>query len=234
MGSIAIQNFLKVCIYSLLILIGNTATAADKPKKLEYNHVKITGWDVHIETKLAKDPRTRIVLQYIEKSLKQAKIELPRKHLDKLQKVPIWISENNGKDVEYYFYERRVYQGGFDPKKFGGIEIQNIDNFLTMIEYDKGIMVHELAHAYHNMNYKKIDKLIMKAFKNAGWERLYKKEETRRDRKPQRVYASYSPFEYFAELSAIYFVGNHYYPYDYLDLKKHDPMGYEMILEAWK
>ena len=28
--------------------------------------------------------------------------------------------------------------------------------------------------------------------------------------------------------------GNYYYPFDHLDLKKHDRKGYEMIEQAWE
>ncbi len=37
-----------------------------------------------------------------------------------------------------------------------------------------------------------------------------------------------------AELSAIYFVGGNYYPYDRAQLKKYDPVGYKMVEDLWK
>ena len=225
------QVFKNVVLYSLLIITFSTSTAAERPS---YNSVTIAGWDVHVERSLIKDTRAGVVLAFLEEKLKEAQKVLPRRHLAKLKAVPIWLSENNGEDVEFYFYERRVHQGDFDPEKFGGIEIQNINNFLEMMEYDQSIMIHELAHAYHQMNYKEIDKLIMRAYKNSEQEKLYKKTETRRNRKAHENYAAASPYEYFAELSAIYFVGNYYYPFDDRDLKKHDRVGYEMIEKTWE
>ena len=223
-----IQNLL---FYSVLVIILNSSYAADRPK---YNSVTIAGWKVNVEQTLNNESRTHVVLEFLEQKLREAEKVLPEQYLSKLKAVPIWLSENNGQDVEFYFYERRVYQGDFDPEKFGGIEIQNINNFLELIEYDKSIMIHELAHAYHQMNYEKIDKLIVRAYKNAHQENLYKKPEVRRNRKARGVYAAASPYEYFAELSAIYFAGNYYYPFDHFDLKKHDRKGFDMIEQAWE
>jgi hypothetical protein len=221
----------KILFYSVLVIILSASEAADRPK---YSSLSIAGWMVHMEQTLNSDSRARVVLEFLEEKLQEAEKVLPEQHLSKLKAVPIWLSENNGEDVEFYFYERRVYQGDFDPEKFGGIEIQNINNFLELIEYDQSVMIHELTHAYHQMNYEKIDKIIMRAYKNAHQERLYKKPEVRRNRKARGVYAAVSPYEYFAELSAIYFAGNYYYPFDRFDLKKHDRMGYEMIEQAWE
>lgn len=222
------KNFL---FFSLLIITVNPSQAADKSK---YDRTTIAGWKVFVEQSLAGDSRARNALKFLKRKLHEAQKVLPEQHLDKLKAVPIWLSENNGEDVEFYFYESRVYQGEFNPQKFGGIEIQNIDNFLELIEYDQSVMIHELAHAYHKMNYEKIDKFVMRAYKNASREHLYKKPETRRNRKARGVYAAISPYEYFAELSAIYFDGNYYYPFNDRDLKKHDRMGYEMIERVWE
>jgi len=46
-------------------------------------------------------------------------------------------------------------------------------------------------------------------------------------------YAAQNQLEYFAELSAMYFVGCNYPPANRSELKAYDPAGYDMIERYW-
>ena len=218
----------------LLILFYSEFAAAGS--SIEYHKIKLQGWEVNIEKSLVKQSDKRVfkALRILKQKLLEISESLPEHHVDSLKTVPLWISRNNGTDAEYYFYERRVFRSGINPKMLGGIEFKNISIFLAMVNTMPGLVIHELAHAYHRINYERIDKLVMRAFKHAQQENLYRSVNVKRNHKGKSVYASKNAYEYFADLSAMYFGRNDYYPYNRDDLTKHDPKGYEMIEEVWK
>ena len=96
------------------------------------------------------------------------------------------------------------------------------------------LIIHELAHAYHKLNYDRLDKSIMRAYKNAHSKRLYKDLRLGSSLHRETMYASTTPFEYFAELSESYFGYSNAYPHNSTELKKHDPIGYQMVEDAWR
>jgi len=202
----------------------------------DYHQISLEGWKIYIEKSLVdkNDKRVFAALRVLKEKLQEISETMPEKYLPSLKSVPLWLSRNSGVDVEFYFYERRVARGGIDPKKMGGIEFKNISIFLEMIKIMPGLVIHELAHAYHRMNYDRIDKLVMRAFKNAQSDNLYREKSVKRNHQGQDLYASRNAYEYFADLTAMYYGTNDYYPYNRSDLKKHDPKGYEMIEAVWK
>ena len=48
------------------------------------------------------------------------------------------------------------------------------------------------------------------------------------------AYATVNQLEYFAEVSAMYFVGGNYFPYDRDGLRVYDPKGVAMVELLWK
>ena len=196
----------------------------------------LEGWPIFVEQRLVdnNDKRVFPTLKILSSKLQEVKALVPEKHIPQLQQVPIWISENRGGLAEFYFFQERVYRYEFNPEKIGGIELQNINLFLAYIEKIPMLIIHELAHAYHKLNYERLDKSIMRAYKNAHWEKRYKDLRLGRSLHRETMYASTTPFEYFAELSEAYFGYNESYPHTRDELKKHDPEGYEMVEEAWR
>lgn len=222
------------CIF--FVLAFPLSTYAYAGGSTQYHDMTLEGWKVFIEQSLVdnNDPRVFKALRVLRSKLYEAKNVLPTHHAKQLQKVPLWLSRNNGADVEYYFFETRVYRNDINPKMLGGIEFQNINNFLKMVNYIPALILHELAHAHHKNNYKKIDKVIMRAFKNAEKKNLYREVSYKRNYKIYGHYASKNAFEYFADLTTMYYGSNYYYPHNRSELKKHDPIGYEMIETAWQ
>jgi hypothetical protein len=228
---------MKMVRYFLILVTFFTFSgAAGAGASDKYHAITLEGWKVYIEQSLVdkNDPRVFKALRILRNKLSDVKNVMPNQYISQLQDVPLWLSRNNGDNVEYYFFETRVYRGGISPKMLGGIEFQNIDHFLEMIEIMPGLVIHEFAHAYHKNNYNKIDKAIMRAFNNSQTEKLYKQTSSKRNHRGSAVYASTNAFEYFADLTAMYYGVNEYYPYNRADLKKYDSVGYEMIEEVWQ
>ncbi len=225
--------FFRITVSALLTLLSANISALEKS---DYHQITLEGRPVHIEKILVdnNDPRVFPVLRVLSEKLREVKKLLPERHFKTLAHVPIWISENSGEDAEFYFFERRIYRGEKNPDMLDGIEFQNIDNLLEHFEQSPMLVIHELAHAFHKINYEAIDKKIMDTFENAQWENLYEELKLGRDLTRYNMYASENAFEYFAELTEAYFGSNDYFPHNRRELKKHDPAGFKMIKSIWR
>ncbi len=94
------------------------------------------------------------------------------------------------------------------------------------------LVVHEVAHAYHFKKLGQSNTDVSNAFSNGIMNQLYAEGETGLSFE-KGAYASYSPLEYFAELSSMYFGSIEYYPKNRADLKIYDPKGYAMVEKMW-
>lgn len=218
-------------LFAALVILLPTLCQA---KESRHHKLKIEGWDVYIEQQLVdkNDVRVFLTLRLLSEKLRELKVILPAKAITQLKTVPIYFSEDKEFNAEYYFFAPYVYRSGKDIKMMDGIEFRSISFFLQESKFSPMLVLHELAHAYHKLNYKRIDKLIMRAYRKAETGKLYQRVLTVTNRY-SRAYALQSPFEYFAELTEAYFGRNNYYPFDRNELESYDKYGYEMIREAW-
>ena len=74
---------------------------------------------------------------------------------------------------------------------------------------------------------------MLKAYENARQVGLYRNVRDVDGRDIEKAYALKNYKEYFAELSAIYFTGGNYHPFNKQGLREYDPQGYAMIQKAW-
>ena len=94
-------------------------------------------------------------------------------------------------------------------------------------------LMHELAHAWHIINWPEQHPPISAAYlaaKNGG---LYKYVKDKKGKVIAEAYAVHNQLEYFAELSAMYFVGGNYFPFDRNGIARHDPGGERMVRQLW-
>jgi dipeptidyl-peptidase-4 len=94
------------------------------------------------------------------------------------------------------------------------------------------VVLHELAHAYHDEVLGFDDPRIIAAYKQAMDKGLYDKVLTYTGREVQ-AYAATNEKEYFAEATEAYFYRNDFYPFLGAELKRHDPVGYDLMVEIW-
>jgi hypothetical protein len=121
-----------------------------------------------------------------------------------------------------------------DKKWSHAVVIYSVDDFISLTElWLQKALSHELAHAWHfknwNENYQK-SKDAWLASRNAS---LYLSQRDIYGRVLAPAYASTDELEYFAELSAAYFIGSDYYPFNRCELKVYDPVGFNLIESVW-
>jgi hypothetical protein len=209
-----------------------------------YKAKTIVGFNVLIDQQI----RDHATQRQTEKNLKRLLTEVARvvepQHLAELQKVKIWLSAepllsntDNRTDRAAGWYipatALALQTSGKNPDKAQGIEIGDI---ATFNQYDADtqfeIVLHELAHAYHDRVLGDDYAPIIATYKHAMARRLY-------HRVPYSVggqgvaYATTDPDEYFAELSLTYLAHNETFPYNRRDLVRYDPKGYDLVEKIW-
>jgi hypothetical protein len=121
-----------------------------------------------------------------------------------------------------------------DKRWNNAVIIYNVDNYLWLTDtWNKKTITHELSHAWHFLKWGYQHQPIMDAWLNSRSSGLYLSVKDMEGHLLKPAYASTNNMEYFAELSAIYFAGGVYYPFNKQGLKTYDPVGYTMIEQHW-
>lgn len=99
--------------------------------------------------------------------------------------------------------------------------------------WSKKALMHELAHAWHLNNWPEDYEPIVNAYRKAKDLGLYRDVKDNKGKIIKEAYAIKNHLEYFAELSAMYFVGGNYYPLNKLNLRMYDMSGFQMLESGW-
>ena len=136
--------------------------------------------------------------------------------------------------LEYFRADAAQDQDWLDPRMARSIVIWSAPNYAKLSEsWALKSLVHEFGHAQHLEHWPEGRADIYDTWDRAVKAGLYQvvREEDKGTHNPN--YAAQNHLEYFAELTAIYFVGAHYFPYDRAGLKAYDPAGYALIETLW-
>lgn len=121
-----------------------------------------------------------------------------------------------------------------DRRWDNAIVIYNVDNYLAQNNlWNNQSVIHELAHAWHILHWTYQYQPIIDAWLSSRNSGLYQSVKDYKGKILKPAYATTNEFEYFADLSAMYFVGGTYYPFDKQGLAKYDPKGHQMIETHW-
>ena len=199
--------------------------------------MQLEGWTVLVNKRLLEEQKElgQRVLALLKIKLQQVASVVPKPALDHLRKVPIWIdlTASKGSRVEYHPSRKWLQQHGRNPLKAKCVEIGNPQFFLKFATTDQPMMVlHELAHAYHDQVLGFQNAEIAAAYERALRSGKYNKVK-HISGKQQRAYALNNPKEFFAEMSEAYFGRNDFFPFTKEELKQYDPKTFELIAKCW-
>lgn len=213
----------------------------------KYKIESIKGWKVYIATDLSTEEKLNEDLNtLLNEKLGQLIKILPKFPLSFLKQIPIWISNEPNYPllrpgekgvVPFHRSSEWLKNNGLNPAMAPGVHIINPKAVLYYnkhFEWGPYTLLHELAHAYHNLVLGLEYKDILRAYKSAMAKNLYLNIPTRSDKSNTgKAYAATNVEEYFAELTEAYFGLNDFFPYDKAELQKYDPLGYRAIENAW-
>lgn len=119
-----------------------------------------------------------------------------------------------------------------------GVEFTNVRIFEAETRRMPVFVLHELAHAYHDLVLGFENPEVIAAYERAKKAGLYdaveRKSVSGGPSRIERAYAMTDAKEYFAETSEAFFGENDFFPFNRADLHRYDP-GMEQVLEKlWK
>ncbi|HEX4131036.1 MAG TPA: hypothetical protein VHZ24_13425 [Pirellulales bacterium] len=213
--------------------------AARDPRYLPAKHTVQTmrGWTVLIDDRLRRDDPQALdkALRLLDEQLKTIVDRVPASAVAKLRKVPLWMSPQYpgiGPKAEYHVSADWLREHGRDPAMAKGVEFTNVDIFEREVKRMPVFVLHELAHAYHDLVLGFDHPGIEAAYRHAVESKSY--ESVLRDgNRKDRAYAITNTHEYFAENTEAYFGMNDFYPTNRAELERHDPEMFRLLGRLW-
>ena len=160
--------------------------------------------------------------------------------LAKLRLVPIWLELPSKASpvggAEYHWSREWLKENGRNPDKARSVEITDVRGLLQSQSYLPTMLLHELAHGYHDHVLGEHDSRIELAYERCVGEegRGGKYDEVLNASGAKiRHYGATNKFEFFACATAAYFVVNDFYPFVRAEMAEYDPECHELMRNIW-
>lgn len=199
----------------------------------------IEGWTVHIDPQLLDGEHAAYggkALKMLANHLQRIEILMPEKQLADLRKMEIWIEHSHHElgSMQYHPSEQWLKGNGYDPRLAKKVHIPRAAELLSRDQMLKhpAVILHELAHAYHDQILSFEHPGIIAAYGKAMKDGTYEKVLLFNG-KTVKHYATTDHKEYFAEATEAYFYRNDFYPFVRAELELHDELGFAEIQKIW-
>jgi len=215
--------------------------AVDEPPEPEgfYDPVEkeLEGWKLKVDPKLLADKETAdLAFVALANHLQRIKFILPQEKVKLLQTLPIWIELNNTElgSMQYHPSRGWLLANGHDPRLAKHVHLPRAKSLFDPAMWAKHpyVVLHELAHAYHDQVLSFDNPKVLAAFNAAKEKKLYEEVLLYTGRKV-RHYGLTNHKEYFAEQTEAYLGVNDFYPFVRAELKEYDPPMFDLMVEVW-
>lgn len=211
----------------------------EPPKPTSYTQKTLEGWTVRVDDRLLTPPDDELgtrALRFLEGKLSDIKVVVPADKLKKLQAVTIVLDLTHGnlRPMQYHPGVGWLKANSYSPDLVKCVHLPRAADVATKrnINEQPWVILHELAHAYH-------DQVL--GFDNPRIREAYEKyKQSGRGEKTllyngKRVkhYALTNPMEFFAEMTESYFGVNDFFPFNRAELKEAEPEIYELMASVW-
>jgi len=226
----------------VIVALASVATAETPADRFEpdehYTPLAIEGWQVLVHQSLLNEKAElgKRVIALVRLQLHQIDHRLPADAVEKLRKVKIWVELNEPHHpcMVYHPDADWLIEHDMNPAKARCVEVANAERFLSWTIQQPWMVLHELAHAYH-------DQFVPDGFKNSQVKTVYEQAVAGKayesvlsiSGKKVRHYALTDPMEYFAEATEAYFGTNDFFPFVRSEFAEHDRAGYEVLGQLW-
>jgi hypothetical protein len=245
-------NFIAATFTALVLFLSlssgqcESVTFEDGKKAWTYEKIQVMGWNLYIEKSISKDKALNaVILKEVREGIKRFIKIVPPDAIKFLQTIPIWASneptypmrKNERGVIPFHRDKTWLRDHDLNPHMAPGVHIINPRAALLdhkIFEWGPMTMLHELAHAYHNVKLGLSNPDIRSAYGSAMARGLYLKVPDRKFKnKKVKAYAASNKEEYFAEVTEAYFGKNDWFPHNRKELKEYDPKAYLMVEKVW-
>ncbi len=198
----------------------------------------LEGWQIEWDPEIAESdnaPFFREIRKALCNHFQRIKFLLPKDRVKVLQKFSIRVDKKHElTNMQYHPSKGWLINNGFDPTLEKRVHIPRAKNLLERSTWQKHpyVILHELAHAYHDQVLGFEYKEILEAYQRAEREKLYERVLLYRGGKTKH-YARTDHKEFFAEMTESYVGVNDFYPFVRAELKEHDPQTYALMEKIW-
>lgn len=231
---------MKTILFALLALLSAQTFAAEKPALPTVHTTRnIEGWSVRVDERLLSGDGAAIgqrALNLLSARLVAITIVVPEPALSKLRAVTIELDLDYGglKTMQYHPDAGWLKEHGYSESLAKCVHIPRADDFLSPYENHRmpWVVLHELAHAYHDQVLGFDHDRVMAAWKKFVESGKYKTVLTSPGHMREH-YGLTDAKEFFAEMTEAYFGSNDFYPFVAGELKRAEPEIYALMVEIW-
>ncbi len=203
---------------------------------LAYVSLEIKGWNISVDQPAFTDSKWEAAKAELVLQLENIVKVVPENKVAMLRKIHIWVHLQSKKTPCMAYHPGRPWLVANDqnPDMEKGVELANLENFISWTKQQPWMVLHELAHGYHDQFLAKgfANPEVAAAYKTAMDSKIY--ESVRHwNGKMAKHYATTNPMEYFAESTEAYFGKNDFYPVNREDLNKFDPKTLLLMRRIW-
>lgn len=201
---------------------------------------KLEGWTIRVDDRLLIGPDEALgthALRFLEGKLGDIKKVVPEDKLKQLQAVVIVLDRSHGRlsSMQYHPSAGWLKTNGYSTDLAKCVHIPRAADLPTKRNTNEQpwVILHELAHAYHDQVLGFEEPRIKEAFdkynKSGRGEKtlLYNGNRVKH-------YALTNHKEFFAEMTEAYFGVNDFFPFNRAELKESEPEILELLEHVWK
>lgn len=199
----------------------------------------LQGFTVHVDPALLEGEHAELgtrALSMLDNHLERITLLLEADRLEELRTLEIWIEHHHPElsNMQYHPSVGWLERHGHDPRLEKMVHIPRADQLLSRQQILKhpAVILHELAHSYHDQILEFTDPRIIRAFDAADDSEIYEEVLDHRGRKV-RHYALSNHKEYFAEGTEAYLYRNDFHPFVAAELRTFDPVLFDLLEEIW-
>jgi len=215
------------------------ATKAEPAKPTGHTPRDIEGWQVRVDDRLLEPANEAVLaraLKFLESRLFDLKVLVAPDPLAKLQTVSIVLDLTHGKlrSMQYHPDSGWLRENGYATNLLKCVHIPVVADLVTArnVNQQPMVVLHELAHAYHDQVLGFEEPRILKAygaFKQSG----HGEQALLYDGTRTRHYGLTDQKEFFAEMTEAYFWMDDFFPFNRAELMTAEPEIFELMQAIW-
>ena len=240
MKSATLSFLLRVAI--LVCVLRTNPYAAEKPerpKPTSHTTRNIEGWTVRVDDRLLAPPHAAAgerALRFLEAKLMDITYVVAKDRLAKLQKVVIVLDLTHGnlRVMQYHPDAGWLKENGYSTDLVKCVHIPEVTDLVTArnINEQPWVVLHELAHAYHDQVLDFDEPRILEAYQR------YKKsghgdKALLYNGRRVRHYGLTDQKEFFAEMTEAYFGMDDFFPFNRAELMTAEPEIFKLLQTIW-